>query len=159
METLSMAHPRSIFAAIILASAITSRSSAAQAGSVSLTHIVSVTVPPRIRVKIGSTTTTASTIPAQRQSSTDGLSLSINATQPWSLSIGTRDDSKLQWSRDGKSGFSAVTGSESILATQALSPVTTSETIFIRPALGAPTQSAAGDDDATKTVLLTIVAQ
>jgi hypothetical protein len=158
METL-MAHLRSIFAAIILGSAITSRSSAAQAGSVSLTHIVSVTVPPRIRVKVGSTAAAASTIQARRQSSKDGLSLSINATQPWSLSIGTRSESKLQWSRDGNSGFSAVTGTESILATRALSPVSTSETIFIRPASGVPTQSAADDDDATTAVLLTIVAQ
>jgi len=154
-----MAHLRSILAATLLASAITSRSSAAQDGSVSLTHIVSVTVPPRIRVKVVTATAAASTIQTQRQSSANGLSLSINATQPWSLSIGSRNESQLQWSRDGQSGFSAVTGSESILATRALSSVTTSETIFIRPASGAPTESSADDDDATKTVLLTIVAQ
>lgn len=150
---------RSIAAAVILGSAITSRSSAAQAGSMSLTHIVSVTVPPRIRVKVGSTTGVASTIQAPGQSSTDALSLSINATQPWSLSIGSRNESKLQWSRDGRSGFSAVTGSESILPARALPPVTTAETIFIRPASDALTQPTADDDDATKTVMLTIVAQ
>lgn len=154
-----MAHLRSICAALVLASAITPRSSAAQVGSVSLTHTVSVTVPPRIRVKVGSAITPTSALQAQRQSSTDGLSLSINATQPWSLSVGALSESKLQWSRDGESGFSAVTGNGSTVATGALSPVTTSETIFFRPASESPTQSAADDDDATKTVLLTIVAQ
>lgn len=149
-----MAHLRSICTAILLSSAITSRSSVAQGASTSLTHTVSVTVPPRIKVKVGSAI--APTSGVQKQASSNGLSLSINATRGWSLSIGSTSH-KLQWSRDGRTGFAAITADKSIVATGTLSPVTTSATIFVRPSTDARMQSS--DGDFSDAVFLTIVAQ
>jgi hypothetical protein len=154
-----MARLRSICTAIILGSAITSGSSAAQAASVSLTHTVSVTVPPRVKVSVQGATAPSTGAQTRGQPAAAGLSLSVKATQPWTLSIDAADDSKLQWSRDGRSDFTAITESPFTIATGTLSPVTTLATVFIRSVRDARTQSSADDNSAAQAVLLTIVAQ
>ena len=65
------------------------RSAAAQHGaSVSLTHTVIVTVPPRVKVQVGNAQVVPNALRVSGQASANGLSLSIAATQPWTLSIG-----------------------------------------------------------------------
>src|SRR3954471_15297758 len=74
-----------------------------QASSVSLTHTVSVTVPPRVKVQVGAVA------PAVKSSasSSGALSISVNATQSWILSIGS-NDSRVQWSTNGTAGFAGT---------------------------------------------------
>src|SRR5205807_4226144 len=104
-----MAHLRFAFVAVALSSALISRSAAAQHGaSVSLTHTVIVTVPPRVKVQVGNAQVVPNALRVSGQASANGLSLSIAATQPWTLSIGAASKAKLQWSRDGQSDYTAV---------------------------------------------------
>ena len=152
-----MAHLRSAFVAIALGSALLSRSAVAQHGaSVSLTHTVTVTVPPRVKVQVGNVQVSPRAMSVSGLPSANGLSLSISATQPWSLSIGTAAKAgQLQWSRDSQSNFSAVTDGQSTVASGTFSQIPTSATVFVRSA--AP-QGAGGIAD-PGTVMLTVVAQ
>ena len=143
--------------AIMLASALLSRSAVAQHGaSVSLTHTVTVTVPPRVKVQVANAQVAPSAVRVSGQRSTNGLALSINATQSWTLSIGASGKSQLQWSRDGKSGYSAVTTRDEVVASGVLSQIPTSASVFVRPA-GSGNSDFATSDSAP--VVLTIVAQ
>ena len=146
---------------LALGSAIASRGAAAQHGSsVSLTHAVTVTVPPRVKVQLApvapSVERTARAVSGQ---STEGLSLSIDATQSWTLSIGSAGrPSKHQWSVDRESGFSALTRSDATVASGGLSPTPAIATVFLRrAAVGGlvPRENGSSDSDA---VLLTVVA-
>ena len=152
-----MAHLRSAFVAIALAGALVSRSAVAQHGaSVSLTHTVTVTVPPRVRVQVGNAQVSPRAMSVSGLPSANGLSLSISATQPWSLSIGTAAKAgQLEWSRDGQSNFSAVSDGQSTVASGTLSQIPTSATVFVRS--GAP-EGGRGNTD-LDTVILTVVAQ
>jgi hypothetical protein len=152
-----MAHLRSAFVAIALGSALVSRSAVAQHGaSVSLTHTVTVTVPPRVKVQVGNAQVSPRAMSVSGLPSANGLSLSISATQPWTLSIGTAaTDGQLQWSRDGHSDFSAVTDRQSTVASGALSQIPTSATVYVR---SAASKGAGGNTD-PDTVMLTVVAQ
>jgi len=81
---------RSIVTTLVISVIGVSRPVLAQAGSSSLTHTVSVTVQPRVKVVVrnvaprpvtsvsGSATTTGA----------EGLALSVSATRPWMLLIG-----------------------------------------------------------------------
>jgi hypothetical protein len=108
---------RGILAGLAIGSAIMALPANAQShASSSLTHTVIVTVPPRVKVQVASlaTSTPASVSVSSAQPNSNGLSLTINATQAWVLSIGsasgvTTRKSGLQWSSDGRSQFSAVT--------------------------------------------------
>ena len=155
-----MAHLRTALAAIALGSAFISRSAVAQHGSsVSLTHTVTVTVPPRVKVRVGSAQVAPSVMHASAQTSTNGLSLSISATQPWSLSIGAAaPKSKLQWSRDGQSEFSAVTNRQAVVASGTVSQIPTSATVFVRPTVTVVSSRDGGAAD-SGAVMLTVVAQ
>ena len=140
--------------AIMLASALLSRSAVAQHGaSVSLTHTVTVTVPPRVKVQVAGAQIAPSALRVSGQPSANGLALSINATQPWTLSIGASGKTQLQWSRDGRSGYSALTSRDEVVASGVLSQIPTSASVFVRPA-----GSASGDNNASP-VMLTVVAQ
>jgi len=157
MEALSMLNLRPISLAVVLATAIISREATAQGASVSLTHTVTVTVPPRVKVQVGATA--PSMVSVADQPSANGLSLSIKATQPWSLFIGAPRNSRLQWSRDAQSGFAAIGRGESAIASGTNTPVTTSATVFVRSS--EVEASANGDDESgeSRAILLTIVAQ
>jgi hypothetical protein len=111
-----MAGIRGIMAAVVMSSAVISLPASGQVGaSASLTHTVSVSVPARLKVQV---TNLAFSSPAPAsvasvQSRTDGLAITVNATQAWVLSIGSASGaapkSRVQWSTDGSSEFSAVT--------------------------------------------------
>lgn len=139
--------------ALALGSAIVSRPAVAQQGSsVSLTHTVTVTVPPRVKVQVQSAPQISST------QSTDGLALSVNATQPWTLSIGSAArSSKVQWSLDQTSGFANVSARHTTVASGTLSQTPTTAMVFFRNAAKAGTS---GDEnpDGSNAVMLTVVA-
>ena len=145
---------RRISIAILLGSIGTSRSAFAQSASVSLTHTVTVTVPPRVRVSIAD-------VAAQRElgtavtPSTKGLAVSVRATQPWALSIGSQRQSKLQWSHSDGSGFSSVDAKEAIIATGKQSQTPISTTVFLRQP---DTDSLEQDQVGQEVLVLTIVA-
>ena len=77
-----MATVRQTTAAVAFALALVSRASVAQQGaSESLTHTVTVTVPPRVKVQVA---------PAQNQQpemGRTGLAVSVNATRGWALVV------------------------------------------------------------------------
>lgn len=150
-----MARSRCIAIAILLGSIATSRPAFAQSGSVSLTHTLTVTVPPRVRVSIAD-------VAAQRAlgttvtPTTKGLAVNVRATQSWTLSIGAQPLSKLQWSHNESSGFSGVDAKEVIIASGEQSQTPISTTVFLRqPDAG----SLESDQVAQKVFVLTIVAR
>ncbi|HMI55145.1 MAG TPA: hypothetical protein VK494_03060 [Gemmatimonadaceae bacterium] len=156
-----MAHFRSTLAVFSLASAIIShRAHAQQASSVSVMHTVSVTVPPRVKVEL----TRVASAPqngvriSSRQAVPSALSLTISATQSWTLSIGSAAGrSQHQWSLDRNAGFAPVTTQNSTVAAGTLSEIPAAATVFFRnsnTASSGPGDRAADDSDA---VLLTIV--
>jgi hypothetical protein len=112
-----MAGTRAILAALAIGSAIISLPAAAQSSSSSsLTHTVSVTVPPRVKVQVAnlSVSTPGMVRNSVVQAKTDGLSLTIKGSRTWVLTAGSASDvtaskSELQWSSDSSSGFSSVT--------------------------------------------------
>ena len=156
-----MAGLRRTLTILALGSAIISRSAAAQHGSsVSLTHTVQVTVPPRVEVQIAAVAAaTQTTARAASRQAAEGLALSINATQPWTLSIeSVARGSQRQWSRDPHSEFASVTPGNATILSGVLSSAPTTTTVFFRkPTPGGSVQleSASTDSDA---VLLTVVA-
>ena len=81
-----MATIRQTTAAVAFALALVSRASAAQQiASVSLTHTVTVNVPPRVKVQVA---------PAQNQLQSEtgqsGLAVKINATRGWALVVSSK---------------------------------------------------------------------
>jgi hypothetical protein len=151
---------RCMVTAIVLGSVLFSRTLAAQGSSVSLTHVVTVTVPPRVRVQLSNVaqaTPTATRI-SSAQAPTGGLALSISATQSWTLSISSAGrTSDLQWSQDRSLGFASIGGRDALVASGTLSRVPTAATVFFRNAASeSSNRSSASDSDA---VVLTVVAQ
>ena len=153
-----MAHLRFALAAIVLGSASVPRLAVAQHGaSVSLTHTVTVTVPPRVKVQVGAAQSAPSAVRVTGQPSTNGLSLSVSATQPWTLSIGATGSKKVKWSRDGQSGYSAVTSEQAVIASGTLSQIPTSTNVYVRPTTMVDSRDGGASDSAA--VVLTVVAQ
>ena len=150
---------RHVLSAMVLASAVISRPALAQLGaSVSLTHTVTVTVPPRVKVQVSGAQSAPAATRVSGQQSANGLALSINATQPWTLSIGASNKSTtVQWSRDGQTGFAPVANGDAVVASGVLSQVPTSASVFVRPATSASTSREGAADSAV--IVLTIVAQ
>jgi hypothetical protein len=151
-----MARLRSICIPMLLGSAIISRSAAAQAGSVSLTHTVSVTVPALLKVKVANGAAPAK---ESRRRTSQGLALSINSTRAWSLSMEAPQHSRLQWSRDGEPGFSTLGGGQRGITSGALAPIATATRIFVRSVTEDSEESSSTESDTQPAVLLTIVAQ
>jgi hypothetical protein len=154
-----MAGLRITLAAILVGSGLFASSAVAQRGAlVSLTHTVTVTVPPRVKVQV----TDAPVLAGARmagQPSPSGMSLSVTATQSWTLSIGTNTaNSRLQWSRDGHSGYSAVTSQQAVVASGEISQIPASAEVFVRPAATTVLSRDAGGNDSS-IVVLTMVAQ
>jgi hypothetical protein len=118
--------------------AIFAQSAVAQS-SASLTHTVSVTVPPRVKVQVGaialSATPTLRNTPLNE--STQGISLSVNATRAWVLSIASGASSSkpaasMRWSRDSAGGFSSLAAGEVTVATGTLSAQPRTAELFFR---------------------------
>jgi hypothetical protein len=157
-----MVRLRGMWTGLVLGCAFIALPAFAQSGSSSLTHLVTVTVPPRVKVQVNSVAPVAVVQSALRASSvqaaTDGLSLSISATQSWTLSIGSvAKTSSLQWSHDRTSGFVKVSGNDSTIASGALSQDPTAAVVFFRDS--AAKVSSNQSNDGPETVVLTVVAQ
>ena len=147
---------RTIFAAAF-ATTLISSPVVAQNGSVSLVHTVTVTVPPRVKVQVGSLSTAA---PAARignpDSSTQGLSVSVNATQAWTLSVAAASNagpSSIRWSRDASTGYAGLTSSEVTIASGVLSGQPRAANVFFRDATHGSTI-----DSSSTSVVLTVSA-
>jgi hypothetical protein len=156
-----MAGLRRTLTILALGSAIFSRSAAAQHGSsVSLTHTVTVTVPPRVKVQLAPVApATRSTSRAASGQTADGLALSVNATQSWTLSIGSiAGGSQHQWSFDRDSGFAAVTSRHATIASGVLSSTPTTATVFFRTSAVSGSVQPETDSTGSDAVLLTVVA-
>ena len=155
-----MARIRCMLTAFVLGSAIFSRPAVAQQGSsVSLTHTVTVTVPPRVRVQVGSLAPVAQS--ASRVTAlqgTDGLALSISATQSWTLAIGSASAKpRVQWSRDVNSGFADVSSRQATVASGEISQTPTTARVFFRN-LSKGDSSITGSAEGSDAVMLTVVA-
>jgi hypothetical protein len=156
-----MVRLRCMLTAIVLGTALVSHGAVAQGSSVSLTHVVTVTVPPRVKVQVSNVAPAAQTTAtvSSRQTPIDGLALSISATQSWTLSITSAGKtSDLQWSHDRTSGFASIGGSDAMVASGALSQIPTVATVFFRN--GTTTESLnRGGSNESDAVILTVVAQ
>jgi len=156
-----MAGLRRTLTLLALGSAIASRAAGAQHGSsTSLTHTVSVTVPPRVKVQVTSAAPTIQKagLVASSQTTIDGLALSVSATQSWTLSISAAaDKSSLQWSLDRSAGFSNVSTHQATVASGELSQIPTATSVFFRNAISAESHDR-GSVDGSDSVMLTVVA-
>jgi hypothetical protein len=147
--------------AVAIGIAITSRSAAAQHGSsTSLTHTVSVTVPPRVKVQVGSLApVSASSIQQGKTASSQGLALSISATRAWVLSIGSGNSASksasVRWSVDAASGYSKLTSDQVTVASGALSTTASDSMLFFQNLPQARSQNAVGGE---APVILTVTA-
>jgi hypothetical protein len=153
-----MVRLRCMLTGIVLGTALISRIAVAQGSSVSLTHVVSVTVPPRVKVLVSNVTPAAQTAATvlSKQTRTNGLALSVSATQSWTLSINsTGKSSNLQWSHDRTSGFATIGGLDAMVASGTISQIPTAATVFFRNAAESARSATEGSD----TVTLTVVAQ
>ncbi len=139
-----MAGLRGILAGLVIGSAIIALPANAQSfASSSLTHTVVVTVPSRVKVQVASRapSTPASIKVSAGELNTVGLSLTVNATQAWVLSIGSASDvttqkTGVEWSRDGRSQFSALTTNQVPVATGVNSFDAKAANVFFRTATG-----------------------
>jgi len=154
-----MVRLRGMWTGLILGCAIVSRQSLAQS-SVSLTHVVSVTVPARVKAQVTSfapavqTATRTSSI----QAATDGLVITVNATQAWTLSIGSAaGKSTRQWSHDAASGFARIDTTDATIASGRISQVPSSAAVFFRTASVAA--SGRTGSEGSEPVMLTVAAQ
>jgi hypothetical protein len=147
---------------LAIGSAMISRAAVAQHGaSSSLIHTVSVTVPPRVKVQIGAfaPVTAAAISIGSVNAATQGLSVSVRATQAWVLSVGSKVSSAtrnfpMRWSLDPASGFSSLTSTQVSVASGAISTQPTEAAVFFRTAvLGSSGQER---DDASPVVLTMI---
>jgi hypothetical protein len=140
-----------------------SRAAVAQRGSSSsLTHTVSVTVPPRVKVQVASLSPTSfSAVNVESAApSTQGLSLNVSATQAWVLSIGSnpssRQNANVRWSLEAGTGFSKLTASQVRIASGTLAVDPGAATLFFRNVID--TASSNQRDQSAAAVLLTIAA-
>ncbi len=149
--------------AIVIGSTLISRAAIAQRGSSSgLTHTVSVTVPPRVKVQVASfSPTSISAVNAGTTApSTQGVSLNVSATQAWVLSIGSNPSSQqnanVRWSLEPGTGFSKLTSSQVRIASGTLAVDPKAATVFFRNVID--TASAKQRDQTGTPVVLTISA-
>ena len=146
---------RTILAAAF-ATALTSSTVAAPNASVSVVHTVTVTVPPRVKVQVGSFSPAAPTVRiGNLDSSTQGLSVSVNATQAWTLSVAAASDaapSSIRWSRDASTGYAGLS-SEVTIASGVLSNQPKAANVFFRDATRGSTI-----DSISTSVVLTVSA-
>lgn len=140
---------RSTLAVLMIGSAFMAHPAFGQQGaSVSLTHTVSVTVPPRVKVQVVSAAQMASSVETAHS---DGLAVSVSATQSWTLSIGSPTaSSKVQWSTERSNGFSPVNHDDAPIASGVISPLPAAATVFFRNAAQA---NGKGSDVVTLTVV------
>jgi hypothetical protein len=156
-----MVRLRTSLLAIAIGSTIISRSSIAQRGaSSSLTHTVTVTVPPRVKVQVASLAPTAvSAVTARSVSpSTQGLSLNVRASRAWVLSISSNPselNANVRWSLEPGTGFSKLTSSQ-VIASGTQAADASAANVFFRNAID--TSSSKQRDHGGAPVVLTVSA-
>jgi hypothetical protein len=139
--------PRLVLA-LVLGSAMISRAAAGQRGATSsLTHILTVTVPPRVKVQVASFSpaSISAVNGGNTNPSTQGLSLNVSATQAWVLSIGSNPSSdapsKVRWSLEAGTGFSKLTSSQVRIASGTIGGDSRPANVFFRNVLEAATKN------------------
>jgi hypothetical protein len=117
--------------------AIAAQSMAAQS-SASLTHTVSVTVPPRVNVQVApvAVVSSAAVATSSPNATTQAITLTVKATRAWVLSIGsvatTGSRAPLRWSRGATSGYTALPIHDVSIASGALSAQPNFAELFFR---------------------------
>ena len=148
---------RRTLATLVLGSAIVARPVLGQQGaSVSLTHTVSVTVPPRLKVQVGSAASMSSPTSASADRS-NALAVSVSATRAWVLSIGSARGSQVEWATTANAGFTGVGRRDATIAAGEISPTPTAATLFLRSMTAGKVAGQIGGE-ATEPVILTVVA-
>jgi len=142
--------------ALALPAAAQSRS-----GSSSLTHVVSVTIAPRVKVQVSPLAMVTGNVPAAvrvaaSQSATNGLALMVHANQAWVLAIkSAKADaprrSKLLWSNSAAGRFTAISAADSLLASGTGSAVPVDTAVVFR-------DTAKGSSTGDQAVVLTVSA-
>ena len=155
---------RCMLTTLALGTAMIASSATAQPGSsASLTHVVTVTVPPRIKVQVEriAPSVTAAVKVSDNKAAADGLALSVSANRAWVLSIGSgvsgARQSHVQWSLDNSSPFSGLTNGQAMIASGERSSDPTVATLFLRNAAASHASTLVGGGDG-ETVLLTVTA-
>jgi hypothetical protein len=153
---------RGMLTGLVLGSALVSRQAVAQSGSsVSLTHLVTVTVPARVKVQVSNAApiVQSSVAGSSVQATTNGLAVSIRATQAWTLSIcSTATKSHLRWSHEQTSGFAKMGGRDAKVASGTNSQVPAVTTVYFRNDAAKESSNRAGTEG-LDAVTLTVVAQ
>jgi|SRR3954468_14876484 hypothetical protein len=148
---------RRTLAALVLGSAVLARPALGQHGSsVSLTHTVSVTVPPRVKVQVGSVGSMSSST-SRSATGSDALAVSVSATRTWVLSIGSTKGSQVQWSTDASGRFENVGRRDATIVAGEISQVPAAATLFFRYASTASVGVQPGGDS-SEPVILTVAA-
>jgi hypothetical protein len=125
-EALKMVGYRRTLMAVALGMTMISLPAKAQQASSSLTHIVTVTVPPRVKVEVAALSATPTLLAVgSAKEPTQGVALTVNATRTWILSIGSArtssaTSSNIHWSLDSTAGFSRLS-SDAVIASGSLS--------------------------------------
>jgi hypothetical protein len=162
LEALKMVRIKGTLITLAAALAIIAQPVAAQS-SASLTHTVSVTVPPRVKVQVApvAVVSSGSIAASSPSASTQAISLRVNATRAWVLSIGSvataASRTPIRWSRAATSGYSALPVHDVSIASGILSAQSNSAELFFQNAGGANAENVA---DATGAqIVLTVAAQ
>ena len=131
-------------AVMLLVSALISQPAEGQSrpGVSSLTHVVYVTVPARVKVRVSSLSLAPGSVPAAVKvdlfpASMTGLALRVHANKAWVLSVSAPAASgapaaRVQWSESHDGEFTAITAADSLLATGTPTPATVDTTVFFR---------------------------
>jgi hypothetical protein len=141
--------------------AIVAQPVAAQS-SASLTHTVSVTVPPRVKVQVAPVAVVSSAPigMSSPNATTQAISLSVNATRAWVLSIGSvasvGSRTPIRWSRGATSGYTALPFHDVSIASGALSAQPNSAELFFRNVGAANVENVA--DASGAQIVLTVAA-
>jgi hypothetical protein len=141
--------------------AIVAQPVAAQS-SASLTHTVSVTVPPRVKVQVAPVAVVSSAPigMSSPNATTQAISLSVNATRAWVLSIGSvasvGSKTSIRWSRGATSGYAALPFHDVSIASGALSAQPNSAELFFRNVGAANVENVA--DASGAQIVLTVAA-
>jgi hypothetical protein len=156
---------RSGLVAMLIGGALFSRPAAAQYGdnSMSLTHVVTVTVPSRVKVRLSplsmsSGTSAPAAVKVSQSHSATGIGLSVRATKAWVLSIRAVSGSKraagspLHWSSSPKGEYKALTSADTVLVAGDRTESSADTAVFFQNAKGS------SSNDADSTIFLTVAA-
>lgn len=132
-------------------------------GSSSLTHVVSVTIAPRVKVQVSPLSMAPRNVPAAvkvaaSHGTTNGLALTVHANHAWVLAIKSASNadaprrSRLLWSNSAAGQFTAISATDSLLASGTGSAAPVDTTVVFRDA------SQSGSRAADQAVVLTVTA-